>query len=61
LLDAGPVSSGEWIFLVAVLTIVVGVFTVYVRAGYRDRNPATGLRRHAKRRRARGPLRSQGP
>jgi ABC-type amino acid transport system permease subunit len=61
LLDAGPASSGEWIFLVAVLMIVVAIFTVYVWADRRYRNPATGLRRRAKRRRARGPLRSHGP
>ena len=61
MLGSDPVSSGEWIFFVAVLLIVAGVFTVYAVADRRSRNPATGLRRRARRRRARGPLRSDGP
>jgi hypothetical protein len=59
--DAGHAASGEWIVLIAVLMIVVGVLTVYVWADRRYRDPATGLRRRVKRRRARGPLKSHGP
>ena len=61
MMDASHASSGEWIYLVAVLIIIVGVFTAYVVADRRYRNPATGLRRRSKGRRARGPLKSAGP
>jgi hypothetical protein len=50
-------SSGEWIFFIAVIVIVGGVFVVYAVADWWFRNPATGLRTRRKARRARGPAR----
>jgi hypothetical protein len=61
MMDAGHASAGEWIYFVGVLIIVVGVLIVYVVSDRRHRNPATGLRRRLKGRRARGPLKSHGP
>ena len=56
-----PPSSGEWIFFALVLIITLGVLTVGEVIDRWHRNPATGLRRPLKRRRARGPLKSHGP
>ena len=54
---AQRVSSGAWVFFIAVIVIVAAVFVVYVVADRWFRNPATGLRTRPKTRRARGPAR----
>ena len=54
-------AVGSFMKRIPIVGPIIGVFTVYVWADRRYRNPATGLRRRVKWRRARGPLRSRGP
>jgi len=56
-----PVSWGEWIYFAAVLVLVGAGGVTCLVAGRRYRNRFTGLPTPPKRRRARGPLRSDGP
>jgi hypothetical protein len=54
-----PVSSGEWVFFVAVLVIVTALCAVLFVAGRRHRNASTGLRHVIRVKRLRGPLKGR--
>ena len=60
-MNTTPVSWGEWIYFATVLVLVGAVGVTCLVAGRRYRNRFTGLPTPPKRRRARGPLGSDGP